>query len=69
MPADVIAKGKLSDLQLEAVVYGCMRHLEDMPVGTGQQKAKKGSIEEDYEDDYEEVGWRCLPPTPTRYRL
>ena len=39
MPADVIAKGKLSDLQLEAVVYGCMRHLEDMPV------------EEDYEDD------------------
>jgi len=51
MPADVIAKGKLSDLQLEAVVYGCMRHLEDMPVGTGQQKKKKGSIEEEYEDD------------------
>jgi hypothetical protein len=51
MPAEVIAKGKLSDLQLEAVVYGCMRHLEDMPVGVGQQKKKKGSIEEDYEDD------------------
>lgn len=26
MPADVISKGLLSDLQLEAIVYGCQRH-------------------------------------------
>lgn len=36
MPADVIANGKLSDLQLEAVVYGCMRHLKFLPTGEGQ---------------------------------
>eukprot|EP00957_Ditylum_brightwellii_P093255 7101101-Ditylum_brightwellii.AAC.1 len=32
MPADVIAKGKLSNLQLEAIVYGCQRHLIDLPM-------------------------------------
>mmetsp|Transcript_21181 Transcript_21181/g.47283 ORF Transcript_21181/g.47283 Transcript_21181/m.47283 type:complete len:1771 (-) Transcript_21181:242-5554(-) len=37
MPADVIANGKLSDLQLEAVVYGCMRHLKFLPTGEGQR--------------------------------
>lgn len=31
MPAAVIAEGKLSNLQLEAVVYGCQRHEVDLP--------------------------------------
>ena len=31
MPADIIAKGKLSNLQLEAIVYGSQRHLIDLP--------------------------------------
>lgn len=32
MPADILSKGKLSNLQLEAIVYGCQRHLIDLPV-------------------------------------
>jgi hypothetical protein len=31
MPADIIAEGKLSNLQLEAIVYGCQRHMIDLP--------------------------------------
>ena len=31
MPSDVIHTGKLSNLQLEAVVYGCQRHMMDLP--------------------------------------
>lgn len=31
MPADILS-GKLSNLQLEAIVYGCQRHLIDLPV-------------------------------------
>ena len=31
MPADIIHEGKLSNLQLEAVVYGCQRHMIDLP--------------------------------------
>ena len=31
MPADIVAEGKLSNLQLEAIVYGCQRHLTDLP--------------------------------------
>jgi len=29
MPADIIDGGKLSNLQLEAVVYGCQRHMSE----------------------------------------
>ena len=32
IPADIIHKGLLSNIQLEAVVYGCQRHLVDLPV-------------------------------------
>lgn len=32
MPADILAMGKLSNLQLEAIVYGCQRHLIDLPL-------------------------------------
>ena len=46
MPADVIVNGKLSDLQLEAVVYGCMRHLTDLPTGVGQTGDKQMSEED-----------------------
>lgn len=46
MPADVIANGKLSDLQLEAVVYGCMRHLIDLPTGVGQNGNRQMSAED-----------------------
>mmetsp|Transcript_20487 Transcript_20487/g.41163 ORF Transcript_20487/g.41163 Transcript_20487/m.41163 type:complete len:1688 (+) Transcript_20487:177-5240(+) len=31
MPAEIIYEGKLSNLQLEAVVYGCQRHMTDLP--------------------------------------
>jgi len=31
MPANIIDEGKLSNLQLEAVVYGCQRHMLDLP--------------------------------------
>ena len=31
MPADIILDGKLSNLQLEAIVYGCQRHMMDLP--------------------------------------
>jgi hypothetical protein len=30
MPADIIAEGKLSNLQLEAILYGCQRHMVDL---------------------------------------
>lgn len=32
MPADILSAGKLSSLQLEAIVYGCQRHMIDLPV-------------------------------------
>ncbi len=31
MPSDIIHTGKLSNLQLEAIVYGCQRHMMDLP--------------------------------------
>ena len=31
MPAHIIHEGRLSNLQLEAIVYGCQRHLTDLP--------------------------------------
>jgi len=31
MPASIVHEGKLSNLQLEAVVYGCQRHMMDLP--------------------------------------
>ncbi|KAL7553446.1 hypothetical protein ACHAWF_017186 [Thalassiosira exigua] len=31
LPAGIVAEGKLSNLQLEAVVYGCQRHGMDLP--------------------------------------
>lgn len=32
MPASIISEGKLSDLQLEAIAYGCQRHTVDLPM-------------------------------------
>eukprot|EP00984_Skeletonema_dohrnii_P005973 scaffold2118_cov125-Skeletonema_dohrnii-CCMP3373.AAC.2 len=31
MPANIIYEGKLSNSQLEAIVYGCQRHMVDLP--------------------------------------
>lgn len=31
MQASILSEGLLSNLQLEAIVYGCQRHLEDLP--------------------------------------
>jgi hypothetical protein len=31
MPASILSEGKLSNLQLEAIVYGCQRHLVNLP--------------------------------------
>lgn len=63
MPAEVIANGKLSDLQLEAVIYGCMRHLTDLPTGVGQNGDKKKSDEdEEMEDFIEQEEPAAAPP-------
>jgi len=32
MPASILSEGKLSNLQLEAIIYGCQRHMVDLPV-------------------------------------
>ena len=70
MPADVIQKGKLSDLQLEAVVYGCMRHLRFLPAA-----ATPDGEEEDMMQDQEgrdgrgrTGARRQQEPTPQRAR-
>mmetsp|Transcript_7268 Transcript_7268/g.11437 ORF Transcript_7268/g.11437 Transcript_7268/m.11437 type:complete len:1695 (-) Transcript_7268:113-5197(-) len=34
MPANIIYEGKLSNSQLEAIVYGCQRHMVDLPKPT-----------------------------------
>lgn len=54
MPAEVIASGKLSNLQLEAIVYGCMRHLVDLPL----EQRKQPWDMEDEEKPKEEVPQR-----------
>lgn len=61
MPSDVIANGKLSDLQLEAVVYGCMRHLTDMPTGVGQNGDKYKSEEDEEMADFIEQEAKAAP--------
>ncbi len=32
MPASILSEGKLSNLQLEAIVYGCQRHMVNLPL-------------------------------------
>ncbi len=32
MPASILSEGKLSNLQLEAIVYGCQRHTVNLPL-------------------------------------
>lgn len=51
MPAEIIYDGKLSNLQLEAVVYGCQRHMTDLPGandyhGFGRSQSAEGIMEE-----------------------
>ena len=44
IPANVIiAEGKLSNLQLEAIVYGNQRHAEDLPVATTKDVGVEGA--------------------------
>ena len=50
MPADILSEGKLSNLQLEAIVYGCQRHMVDLP-----SLPAKENVPED-----------CPPPLKTR---
>ena len=50
IPASVISKGQLSDLQLEAVVYGCQRHQLDLPqLEVQREKEKEGSTAKEEE--------------------
>lgn len=43
LPANIIAEGKLSNLQLEAIVYGNQRHAEDLPVAASKDVGVEGS--------------------------
>ena len=46
MPANIIYEGKLSNLQLEAIVYGCQRHMMDLPkpkIVTTENEAPEGA--------------------------
>lgn len=47
MPSSIIAKGKLSNLQLEAIVYGCQRHDTDLPT----EKKSRGKENDEPSDD------------------
>ena len=47
MPADIIYKGLLSNIQLEAVVYGCQRHLADLPVEKEGSDNNSSNIDND----------------------
>lgn len=38
IPASIISEGKLSNLQLEAIVYGCQRHLKDLPMKPKEER-------------------------------
>ncbi len=43
IPANVIAEGKLSNLQLEAIVYGNQRHAKDLPVAATKDVGVEGA--------------------------
>lgn len=42
LPADIIREGKLSNLQLEAVVYGCQRHMVNLPTSPSSTAVTEG---------------------------
>mmetsp|Transcript_18695 Transcript_18695/g.40471 ORF Transcript_18695/g.40471 Transcript_18695/m.40471 type:complete len:1753 (+) Transcript_18695:126-5384(+) len=44
MPASILAEGKLSNLQLEAIVYGCQRHLIDLPMEDRKVNFESGDV-------------------------
>jgi len=46
MPAEIIDKGKLSNLQLEAVVYGCQRHMTNLPQARFVEKENAVPVDE-----------------------
>ena len=46
MPSDIIYTGKLSNLQLEAVVYGCQRHMKDLPTKLLPSHRPGGPVDE-----------------------
>jgi hypothetical protein len=46
MPSDIIHTGKLSNLQLEAVVYGCQRHMMDLPTKLLLARRPGGPVDE-----------------------
>jgi hypothetical protein len=56
IPADVIREGKLSDLQLEAVVYGCQRHQFNLPAQPYSSS----------KDDYEAMTTTSLSPSGSK---
>ena len=56
MPADVIQDAKLSNLQLEAIVYGCQRHRQDVPRPPPKIEDLKPKQEEKREDSKPDSG-------------
>lgn len=68
MPADIIAKGKLSSLQLEAVVYGCQRHMMDLPTASKTTKSENVDNLDNYDDSikYKEHSHVIEKTTPVR---
>ncbi|KAL7542501.1 hypothetical protein ACHAXR_011829 [Thalassiosira sp. AJA248-18] len=51
MPASIIANGNLSNLQLEAIVYGCQRHMVDLPM----KDAKDMTMEEEMQQQQQQT--------------
>ena len=45
LPASVIAEGKLSNLQLEAIVYGSQRHALDLPVAAKEEAVNLRTVD------------------------
>jgi len=68
MPADIIAKGKLSSLQLEAVAYGCQRHMMDLPTASKTTKSENVDNLDNYDDSikYKEHSHVIEKTTPVR---
>lgn len=48
MPASILSEGKLSNLQLEAIVYGCQRHLVDLPMKLAENRMMEMDVGEEH---------------------
>lgn len=61
MPASILSQGLLSNLQLEAIVYGCQRHMVDLPM---ENRKSNFEMEEEVVEKPLRAGefmfWHCV---------